>query len=176
MRRKDNIIVTRRYDSPCGELLLGSFESRLCLCLWQTERERSVLRRVQRMTGAGLRDGSSDVLDIACRQLDEYFKGARTAFTVPLMLVGTAFQRNVWQSLMAIPYGQVITYGRQADALGIPKAVRAVAQANAANPVSIIVPCHRVVACGGSIGGYAGGTDAKRRLMELERLSQTVLI
>ena len=105
--------------------------------------------------------------DDARRQLDEYFAGNRRRFDLPLAPRGTAFQRRVWQALLSIPYGGTITYGELARRVGNLRAARAVGRANGANPIAIIVPCHRVVATGG-IGGYGGGLDIKRKLLTLE--------
>lgn len=111
---------------------------------------------------------ASPVTTEAALQLDEYFAGNRVAFTVPLMLVGTEFQQEVWRQLMSVPYGHTVSYGRLAQLLGRSGASRAVANANGANPVSIFVPCHRVVGADGSLTGYAGGIDAKRFLLGVE--------
>ena len=105
----------------------------------------------------------------AIRQLDEYFAGARRSFDLPLALEGTPFQRRVWQALAGIPYGETIDYGELARRVGRPGAARAVGGANARNPVSIVLPCHRVVGAGGRLTGYAGGLDVKRGLLEHER-------
>ncbi|MFF5427622.1 MULTISPECIES: methylated-DNA--[protein]-cysteine S-methyltransferase [unclassified Streptomyces] len=102
------------------------------------------------------------------RQLDAYFAGDLTAFDLPLRLDGTPFQRRVWNELLRIPYGQTRTYGELAEALGTPTASRAVGLANGKNPVSIIVPCHRVIGAGGGLTGYGGGLDRKRRLLAFE--------
>ena len=104
----------------------------------------------------------------AARQLDEYFSGRRRQFDLPLDLEGTEFQQRVWKSVSAIPYGQTRSYAQIATTIGSPKAVRAVGAANGANPVVIIVPCHRVIASGGGLGGYGGGLELKRRLLALE--------
>jgi len=101
-------------------------------------------------------------------QLDEYFAGTRTAFDVPLRLEGTGFQRAVWAQLCAIPYGTTISYGELARRVGNPKASRAVGLANGRNPIAVIVPCHRVIAGDGSLGGYGGGLDRKTALLDLE--------
>lgn len=98
-------------------------------------------------------------------QLGEYFAGDRAGFELPLETAGTAFQRAVWEALRAIPYGETRTYGEQAVAIGTPTAVRAVGAANGRNPISIVVPCHRVIGANGSLTGYAGGVDAKRWLL-----------
>jgi methylated-DNA-[protein]-cysteine S-methyltransferase len=109
------------------------------------------------------------VLDEVERQLSEYFSGQRQAFDLPLALNGTAFQRRVWEALLGIGYGRTLSYGQLADQIGQPTAARAVGLANGRNPVSIIVPCHRVVGADGSLTGYGGGLDNKHRLLELER-------
>ena len=114
-------------------------------------------------------DQDAAVLDEAVRQLSEYFGGQRQAFDLPLALEGTAFQRRVWDALLGIGYGQTVSYGELADEIGQPTAARAVGLANGRNPVSIIVPCHRVVGADGSLTGYGGGLDNKQRLLELER-------
>jgi len=101
-------------------------------------------------------------------QLEEYFAGTRTAFDVPMRLEGTGFQRAVWAQLCAIPYGTTVSYGELARRVGNPKASRAVGLANGRNPVAVIVPCHRVIAGDGSLGGYGGGLDRKRALLDLE--------
>ncbi|GLY87075.1 methylated-DNA--[protein]-cysteine S-methyltransferase [Actinoallomurus iriomotensis] len=105
----------------------------------------------------------------AARQLEEYFAGTRTRFDLPLAPVGTPFQRQVWEALQAIPYGQTVSYGQLADRLGRPAAARAVGFANGHNPISIIVPCHRVVGSNGDLTGYGGGLERKRRLLDFER-------
>jgi methylated-DNA-[protein]-cysteine S-methyltransferase len=107
------------------------------------------------------------VLD-AARQLDEYFAQRRTSFDLPLSLSGTEFQRQVWLTLAEIPYGETISYAELARWVGRPQAFRAVGQANGANPIPVILPCHRVIAADGSIGGYGGGIPVKRLLLALE--------
>ena len=106
--------------------------------------------------------------DAAIAQLDEYFTGARREFTLPLALHGTPFQLRVWELLRAIPYGETRSYSDLSHQLGNPAAIRALATANGRNPVSIIVPCHRVIGADGSLVGYAGGLERKRFLLELE--------
>lgn len=104
----------------------------------------------------------------ARRELHEYFTGARRDFEVPILLAGTGFQREVWAALRALPFGTTTTYGALAEALGRPRAVRAVGAANALNPVSIIVPCHRVIGADGGLRGYAWGMERKRWLLAHE--------
>jgi methylated-DNA-[protein]-cysteine S-methyltransferase len=104
----------------------------------------------------------------AVKQLEEYFAGERTQFDLPLELEGTPFQKDVWLALGEIPYGKTISYAELATMVGRPTAFRAVGQANGANPIPIVLPCHRVLASGGRIGGYGGGLDMKRQLLALE--------
>jgi methylated-DNA-[protein]-cysteine S-methyltransferase len=104
----------------------------------------------------------------AVTQLEEYFAGERTQFDLPLELEGTPFQKDVWLALGEIPYGKTISYAELATMVGRPTAFRAVGQANGANPIPIVLPCHRVLASGGGIGGYGGGLDMKRQLLALE--------
>lgn len=111
---------------------------------------------------------SPEVLLRTVRELDEYFRGERKEFDIPLLLAGSEFQKRVWQQLRHIPYGQTVSYGELAAAIGAPKSVRAVANANGANAISIILPCHRVIGSDGSLTGYGGGIDTKRYLLELE--------
>jgi methylated-DNA-[protein]-cysteine S-methyltransferase len=113
-------------------------------------------------------EGLHPLLASVARQLDEYFAGERREFDLPLDLAGTPFQRRAWLGLASIPYGATISYGEQARRLGHPRAARAVGSANARNPVSIVLPCHRVVGADGTLTGYGGGLDMKRMLLEHE--------
>jgi methylated-DNA-[protein]-cysteine S-methyltransferase len=124
-------------------------------------------------SGERVHDAEQPLIREAARQLAEYFSGRRRAFDLPLDLEGTAFQREVWEALRRIPYGETCTYDELARAIGRAGAARAAGAANGANPVAIIVPCHRVLAAGGGLGGYAGGLERKRFLLELERGSVT---
>ncbi|MDB4537763.1 methylated-DNA--[protein]-cysteine S-methyltransferase, partial [Akkermansiaceae bacterium] len=107
-------------------------------------------------------------LDQAEKELGEYFEGKRTSFKVSLDAKGSEFQRSAWKELQAIPFGETISYGEQARRMGDVKAVRAVGTANGANPVSIIIPCHRVIGKSGDLTGFGGGVDIKRKLLALE--------
>lgn len=170
-----NKIRIQRYHSPCGDLMLGSFEDKLCLCDWATEKHRDIVDiRLRKMLQTGYEESSSSVIEETRRQLDEYFEGKRTTFNLPLLFVGTEFQKNVWYELLKIPYATTISYSELAKRLNIPRAVRAVANANGANGISIIVPCHRVIGSNHSLTGYAGGLDAKKKLLELESPIKTL--
>lgn len=113
--------------------------------------------------------GNDKIIDKARRELDAYFDGKLKVFTVPVAPEGTEFQRAVWNALLAIPYGVTKSYAQQAQAIGNPKAMRAVGLANGRNPVCIIIPCHRVIGANGSLTGYGGGMERKKFLLDLEQ-------
>lgn len=150
--------------------MLGSYGDRLCLCDWHTGRHSDSIRsRLRRLLKAGFVEGRSPVVDHAVVRLDEYFAGRRQAFDVPLLFAGTEFQKRVWNALLAIPYGETVSYAEMARRIGMPKAVRAVANANGANAVSIFVPCHRVIGSDHTLTGYGGGLSVKKYLLKLEQ-------
>ncbi|MCS5554788.1 MAG: methylated-DNA--[protein]-cysteine S-methyltransferase [SAR324 cluster bacterium] len=117
---------------------------------------------------SGYMPNSNTLLNDACTQLDEYFEGKRRKFDLALKSHGTDFQRSAWKSLLRIPYGETRSYLQQAESISNPRAIRAIGQANSRNPISIIIPCHRVIGKNGSLTGYAGGLDRKTRLLALE--------
>ena len=121
--------------------------------------------------GESEREGETDspILAATCAQLDEYFAGTRTTFDLPLRLEGTPWEQRVWAELLAIGYGETAGYGELAAKLGAPTAARAVGSANARNPISIVVPCHRVIGARGALTGYAWGLERKSALLDLER-------
>lgn len=163
-------IITRKYEAPCGVLVLGSLGDKLCLCDWQVERHRAYVdKRLCRMLDAEFIEGTSAVIDNAVAQLDEYFAGKRMAFDIPLLFAGTDFQKKVWNALLSIPFGKTISYGEMARRICMPKAVRAVANANGANSLSIFAPCHRVIGSDNSLTGYGGGLATKEYLLKLEK-------
>ena len=152
----------RQYTSPVGPLRLIASERGLRALLWPEHRRAPDF-------GATEEGGGQPLLDQTVDELDQYFEGDRQAFDVELDLRGTPFQLQVWRLLQAIPYGETSTYGRLADELGDPGKARAVGLANGRNPVSIVVPCHRVVGADGGLTGFAGGLQTKAHLLELER-------
>lgn len=165
---RHHICITT-YDSPCGELVIGTFADRLCLCDWAgTPRHDRVMARLLRRLEADTRREMTDCTRAAMTQLGEYFSGTRTLFDMPLLPAGTPFQQKIWQSLHGIPYGRTHTYAAVAACVGMPRAARAVANAIASNPISIFIPCHRVIGADSSLRGYAGGTEAKRFLLAHE--------
>ena len=127
------------------------------------------LRQLTASFKAPLVAGENPHFDTLREQLEEYFKGERKEFDIPLDLVGTEFQKQVWLNLLKIPYGCTTTYAKQAELLGKPSAVRAVANANGKNKISIILPCHRVIGTNGSLTGYGGGIWRKKKLLEFEK-------
>ncbi|MHB1712038.1 MAG: methylated-DNA--[protein]-cysteine S-methyltransferase [Acidimicrobiales bacterium] len=161
-------IETLRVPSPLGDLLLGAGENglrQLVLPGTAPSPELDTPRRIE--DGHGTAPHTH--LVEAATQLGEYFAGARQSFDLVLELRGTEFQQRVWRALAGIGYGTTISYAELARRVGRPKAYRAAGQANGRNPLAIILPCHRVIAAGGSIGGYGGGLDMKRWLLALER-------
>ena len=148
------IELVRHIETPIGRLKLCADGDGLCAL---------------RFAATGEEMDAAPVLLQAERELEEYFAGRRTAFSVPLSMHGTPFQLRVWRALTEIPYGETLSYGELARRIGNPKACRAVGMANHVNPLPVFVPCHRVVGANGGLTGYAGGLDIKRLLLELER-------
>ncbi|WP_346777647.1 methylated-DNA--[protein]-cysteine S-methyltransferase [Rhodococcus sp. HNM0563] len=148
-------------DSPIGELTLVNTDGVLSGLYMPDHHPAPDRNSFGPQSAAGFEDATG--------QLREYFDGTRTAFTIPLAPAGTEFQRTVWAALLAIEFGTTSTYGEVAAAIGRPTAVRAVAAANARNPLSIVVPCHRVIGSSGKLTGYAGGVERKLFLLEQEK-------
>ena len=170
MHKADKInIFLEEYESPLGVLLVGSFQDRLCLCDWKYRKSRATIdRRIQSGTGSEYNFGTTDITQEAILQLKAFFAGERTEFDLPLLPLGTEFQMGVWRALLEVPYGETISYKTLSRRLGDHHAVRAVASANGANALSIVIPCHRVLGSQGELTGYAGGLDAKKSLLRLE--------
>lgn len=165
-----NAMVIHCFPSPAGELRLGDFDGQVVLCDWSSgERFLANFDRVLLAFRSPFEFGDSPLLHRLRKELREYFAGRRRAFDLPVRYSGTPFEARVWDELRRIPYGATISYGELARRIGNPAATRAVAGANARNPVSILVPCHRVIAADGSLGGYGGGLETKRLLLNLER-------
>jgi methylated-DNA-[protein]-cysteine S-methyltransferase len=154
-----------RIDSPIGPLTLIAQDGRLAGVHMEITRYAPDAETL----GTAVAAGSEPVLARAAAQLEAYFDGELTDFDLPLSLDGSRFQRSVWAALQDIPYGETISYGELAGRIGQPSASRAVGLANGKNPVSIVVPCHRVIGADGSLTGYGGGMDRKRFLLALEQ-------
>lgn len=162
-------ILIQPFHTPYGELLLGSFHDALCLCDWRYRGLREAVdKRLQQGLQAAYVEGDSPVIQQAIVQLNAYFAGERKGFELPLRLVGTVFQQRVWKALREVPYGTTSTYAALTAQVAEPGAIRAVASANGANALSIVVPCHRIIGSNGELTGYAGGLAAKRKLLALE--------
>jgi len=155
-------LAYKMIHSPVGNLKLVASDKGLVAILWQNEK----LSRVP--LNELLEDTVHPILLDTERELGEYFAGKRKTFSVPLDMRGTSFQKNVWQALLAIPFGETRSYGQLAKQLGNPQAMRAVGAANGRNPISIIVPCHRVIGSSGKLTGFAGGLETKAYLLNLE--------
>ena len=162
-------IITKIWQAPVGELILGSIGDKVCICDWNLEKRRAAVdRRICRALNARYMAGTSPTIERLIDELTQYFAGERRVFSLPLQFSGSEFQCRVWSALMHIPYGTTISYAELTHSIGNPKAVRAVASTIAMNPISIIVPCHRVIGSNHKLTGYAGGLDAKRALLTLE--------
>lgn len=166
-------IIVRYFDSSFGELILGSFENELCLCDWRYRKMRSAIdKRIQTGLNSEFLEGESPVILLVQKQLAEYFDGERQEFDLPFRMVGSDFQKRVWTELLQIPFGKTDTYLGLSKKLGNEKAIRAVAAANGANALAIIVPCHRIIGSKGELVGFAGGLPAKRKLLLLEKVDK----
>lgn len=152
----------KHVASPVGRLKVVASETGLVAILWENDNPRRVP-----LTDLA-EDNNQSILVETERQLKEYFAGTRDVFSIPLDMRGTVFQKDVWRALQAIPFGKTLSYGQIAKQLGRPAASRAVGAANGRNPISIIVPCHRVIGSSGKLTGFAGGLDAKALLLNLE--------
>ncbi len=164
------VVHVTRVDSPVGPLVVGVTDTDLVLLEFA---DRQILNeqiaRIARRLRCVFTPGETPLLERVCAQLGEYFAGTRNAFDLPLAMSGTPFQQTVWRALLTIPYGQTWSYKQLAEAIGQPSAVRAVALANGANRIAILIPCHRVIGADGSLTGYGGGLWRKQRLLDLER-------
>jgi len=162
-------IVFERFATALGPMMAGSFQEQLCFLEFTDRRglERELIDLKRRLKSVIL-PGPSLVIEKTKQQLSNYFAGTLTQFNVPLFTPGTPFQQQVWDQLKTIPYGQTRSYKQQAELIGNPKAVRAVATANGMNRLAIIIPCHRVIGSDGSLTGYAGGLARKQWLLDLE--------
>jgi methylated-DNA-[protein]-cysteine S-methyltransferase len=156
-------LAYKMIESPVGKLKLVASEKGLVAILWENDSPRRV--RLNEL----VENGEHPILVETERQLGEYFAGKRKTFSVHLDMRGTRFQKDVWEILLAIPFGETRSYGQLAKQLGNPRATRAVGAANGRNPLSIIVPCHRVIGSSGKLTGFAGGLETKAHLLGLEK-------
>lgn len=161
-------VATRQLRTPVGEMIAGATDAGLCLLEFVHRKTfADQLARLQRYVGSP-KEGCHPLLTELETQLGDYFAGSRRSFDLPLVLAGTGFQERVWSELLQIPYGGTISYAELARRVGSRDGSRAVGSANGANRIAIVVPCHRVIQANGGLGGYGGGLNQKRRLLELE--------
>lgn len=164
-----NQIQVKSYKSPVGELLIGAYNEQICICDWKYRKMRTAIdQRIQSNLNATYIEQSTPIIEQTITQFEEYFSQKRKVFELPLLLLGTDFQKKVWHQLQQIQYGKTVSYLQLSQQMENEKAIRAVATANGANAISIIIPCHRVVGSDGNLTGYAGGLPAKKRLLVLE--------
>jgi len=163
------------YKTKIGELILGSFKGKLCLLDFRYRRMRKTVdNRIKAGLNSDFIKQDDEVLKRTRRQIYEYLDGDRKEFDIPVLMVGTDFQKSVWNALMKVPYGFTSTYSQLAKNINNKKAIRAVASANGANAIGLIIPCHRIIGSNGELAGYGGGLPVKKRLLKLEQ-KNTVL-
>ncbi len=167
------IVYYTATDSPLGRLYLGQHSEGLCILTLGDRAEEKFHAHIRKVYPDAEIKASKIRLKETVDQLSEYFNGERTHFDLKLFLTGTEFQKQVWLGLDQIPYGRTISYGELATRLKSPGAMRAVGAANGQNPIPIILPCHRVIAADGTLGGYTGGLAIKGKLLDLERQKYT---
>ena len=163
------MIITKHITTPLGKMIAGATDEGICLFDFEFRKMMPAIRkRISSFLQDDFVEGEHELIEQLQGQINEYFKGDRQQFDLPLLLTGTAFQQKVWEALHTIPYGSTRSYMQQTKVLGDEKAIRDVARANGENCLAIIVPCHRVVGSDGSLTGYAGGLKAKKWLLEHE--------
>jgi len=176
MQNQAQSIYIQYVKTNFGELLLADFEGNLCVCDWQFRKMRaSIDQKIQKYCNATYLERETPLHIEVKKQLNEYFDKQRTTFDLPLLLIGTDFQKEVWENLQKIPYGQTDSYMGLAKKMQNTLAIRAIASANGANTLAIIIPCHRIIGSNGDLVGYAGGLSTKKKLLQLENNSQTNL-
>ncbi len=164
------MIYIKHIDTPVGKMLMGATDEGICLFDFQYRKSiESIMKRIETNSGEKFEEGEHPYFGLLEGQINEYFTGTRKEFDLPLHLLGTPFQKSVWQGLLKIPYGETRSYKQQSIFLGNEKAIRAVAGANGENGIAIIIPCHRVIGEDGSLTGYGGGLQRKKWLLDLER-------
>ena len=163
------IIFIQYYKTTIGELIVGSFENKICLIDYRYREMRAqVDERIQTALNAVYFEKEIPILRSVQLQIKSYLKGSRTKFTFPIEMLGTPFQLSVWKALQTVPYGSTISYLELAKRIGDKNAVRAVAGANGANALALVIPCHRVIGLNNKLVGYAGGIPIKKKLLKLE--------
>ena len=163
-------ICIQYHKTKIGELILGSYSGKLCLLDFRYRKMRKAVDdRIKKGLSADFIEEDSEIIEKTRLELDEYFQENRREFDLPMQMVGSDFQKSVWNALLKVPYGTTSTYLQLAKDINNEKAVRAVAGANGANAMAIIIPCHRIIGSKGELVGYAGGLPTKKRLLMLEQ-------
>jgi len=164
------MIKTAKINTPLGEMIAAASEEGICLLEFaEGKKKDSEYEHLASLFNTKIKRGSNIHIKNLKRQLKEYFKGKRKAFSLPLVTQGTQFQKAAWEELMKVPFGHTSTYLEQAQAINKPGALRAVGHANASNKITIIIPCHRVIGSDGTLVGYGGGLKRKKWLLEHEK-------
>ena len=168
--QSQDVIQTTRITAPLGAMLAGATDDGICLLEFaDSDRVKKQSERLRKLLHAEVLEGTNAHLEALRIQLNEYFAGKRKLFDLRLVMPGTPFQQTAWKALRTIPYGETVSYQEEAELIGRPTAVRAVARANGDNPISIVIPCHRVIGKNGKLVGYGGGLWRKQWLLDLER-------
>jgi O-6-methylguanine DNA methyltransferase len=163
------MICLKYIDTPVGKMFAGATDEGICLFDFQYRKSiDSIMKRIATLSRDEFSENEHPHFEMLERQIAEYFSGVRKEFDLPLHLLGTTFQKQVWEGLLTIPYGETRSYKQQSVFLGNEKAIRAVAGANGENGIAIIIPCHRVIGENGSLIGYGGGLERKKWLLDHE--------
>ncbi|MDG2019228.1 MAG: methylated-DNA--[protein]-cysteine S-methyltransferase [Porticoccaceae bacterium] len=164
-----NAIHIQYYKTSIGDLILGCFQDRLCMLDFRYRKMRNTVdKRIKQGLNADFIEQDHGILQKTRQRIDEYLSAQRKQFDIPILMVGSDFQKQVWQQLMRVSYGQTASYSDLAKRINNEKAVRAVASANGANSIALIIPCHRIIESNGGLGGYGGGLSVKKRLLKIE--------
>ncbi len=167
-----NYIHIAYHKSSIDELIIGSFEGKICMVDFRHRAKRGMVdRRIRKGLRADFVEREDRVIQETKKHLDAYLTGKRQDFAVPILPIGTDFQKRVWRAIQGVPYGYTTSYADIARKIGKPQAVRAVASATSGNAIALIIPCHRIIYTNGTIGNYAGGSATKKKLLELEKSS-----
>jgi len=164
-----NVIKIQYHKTKIGELILGSFDDKLCILDYRYRKRRNTVdKRIKKDLKAEFIEDTNEILEKTKKQINEYLSSKRREFDIPILMVGSDFQKQVWRELENIKYGKTASYLEIAKRINNKKAVRAVALANGANAIALLIPCHRIIKLNGGVGGYSGGVEVKKRLLEIE--------
>lgn len=164
-----NIFYAEEIQTPITSMIAIADSNHLYACIFEGDSTITTIEKLLKSYSAKIIFENNKIIQLTKSQLDKYFNKELKNFSIPLKLTGTEFQKQVWQELCKIPYGKTISYLEESKNIGKPTAFRAVANANGKNLFSIIIPCHRVIASNGKLGGYTGGLDKKKYLLKLEK-------